>query len=205
MGCYIPVDDLAKDSERRFRIYAESIGADYLMIDTPPWENRPEPAWARFKMFDLCLDGGYDEVCYVDADILPSKRSLGISIFNEGGHGKLTERDEGSKASWHINFGVVKFNAAECRKLKWKVFDKKYIKWLEQTGKNQDPGNEMFYQTFRKRPKPLSPVWNMTRKYHRTDFDPIGGYWAHYIGHQKIGNGNQWGCMKTDPVYLEKW
>ena len=203
MGCYIPVDDLAVESEKRFRIYADSIGADYMMLDEPQFKFNPSPAWARFKMFELCVNGGYDNVAYIDADILPGLRSLGNSLFSHAGHGKLTERDEGSRASWHINFGVVKFSQEEARKLQWRVADKKYNKLFQRTGgKNQDAGNQMFYDAFKKRPVPLDPRWNMTRPYHRgTD----GGYFAHYIGHQKVGNGNQWGCMVRDPIYLEDW
>ena len=45
IGCYIPADDLAIESEKRFKIYADSIGADYKMISKPPFKRYPQPAW----------------------------------------------------------------------------------------------------------------------------------------------------------------
>lgn len=206
IGCYIPADELAVESERRFRIYADSIGADYRMIDSPPYERYPQPAWARFKILDIACDEEYDEVCYVDADILPSLRSLGVSIFDEEGVAKKTERDEGSRHEWHVNAGVFKLTRRECWKMRSQVFAKPNLRWLEQTGKNQDPFNNMYKKGVGRKPAFLNPIWNMTRPYHRNyDKSVPGGYFAHFIGHQKIGKGNQWGCMKTDPITLENW
>ena len=203
-GCYIPVDDLAVESEKRFRIYADSIGADYRMIDKPPYKTHPQPAWARWVIFDIAIEENYDEVCYVDADILPSKRCLGISIFDYDGVAKKTERDEGSKHEWHVNAGVFKLTRKECFKLRSQIHSKPNLRWLEHTGKNQDPFNNAYKKGVGRKPAFLDPIWNMTRQYHRNGSVP-GGYWAHYIGHQKVGKGNQWGCMLTDPIYNEEW
>ena len=41
VGCYLPIDELAAESEKRFRVYASSIGADYKMITEPPFKNVP--------------------------------------------------------------------------------------------------------------------------------------------------------------------
>ena len=204
IGCYVPVDDLAVESENRFRIYADSIGADYRMIDSPPFTKYPQPAWARFAGLFIATEEDYDEICYIDADILPSHRSLGISIFDWEGVAKQTERDEGSRASWHCNAGVFKLTKRECWKMKSQVFAKPNTRWLEATGKNQDPFNNMYKKGVGKKPAFLDPIWNMTRPYHRHG-SVEGGYFAHYIGHQKLGEGNQWGCMKRDPIYLENW
>ena len=205
-GCYIPVDDLAKESEKRFRIYADSIGADYRMIDSPPYAKYPQPAWARWVIFDIAVEEEYDAVCYVDADILPSHRSLGVDIFEFPGVAKQTERDDGSRAAWHVNAGVFKLDRKECFKLRSQIHSKPNLRWLEQTGKNQDPFNNAYKKGVGRKPAFLDPIWNMTRQYHRNSNPEYpGGLWAHYIGHQKVGNGNQWGCMKTDPIYKEDW
>ena len=205
-GCYLPVDDLAVESEKRFRFYASSIGADYRMIDSPPYEKYPQPAWARWAALDICIEDEYDAVCYIDADILPSHRSLGVDIFEYDGVAKQTERDEGSRMSWHVNAGVFKLTRRECYSVRNQIWSKPNIRWMLNTGKNQDPFNNAYKKGVGKKPAFLNPIWNMTRQYHRT-CDPAvpGGYFAHYIGHQKIGKGNQWGCMKTDPIYNEDW
>lgn len=201
-GCYIPVDELAVESEKRFRVYADSINADYFIYDKPPFEKYPQPAWARFHGIIKCIEEEYDEICYADADILPSLRSLGISIFNYDGVAKQTEREDGSKHSWHVNAGVFKLTRAECWKMRSQLFLKPHIRHLMNTGKNQDPFNNMYKKGVGKKPAFLDPQWNMTRQYHRGH---TGGYWAHYIGHQKVGNGNQFGCMKKCPIYNEDW
>ena len=203
VGCYVPADELAVLSEKRFRIYADSIGADYRMIDSPPYKKYPQPAWARWTIFDIAIEEGYDEVCYIDADILPSHRSLGVSIFSYPGVAKQTERDEGSRHSWHVNAGVFKVTQKECYKLRTAIHAKPNLRWLERTGKNQDPFNNAYKKGVGKKPAFLDPIWNMTRQYHRDGSVP-GGYFAHYIGHQKLG-GNQWGNMEKCPIYLEDW
>ena len=200
VGCYIPADELAIESEERFRIYADSIDADYKIITSPPFEKLPMPAWARFA---ILWETDYDEVCYIDADILPSHRALGVSIFDYPGTAKQTERDEGTRAAWHVNAGVFKLTRREMYKMRPYVFYKPFVRYVQMSGKNQDPFNEMYKKAMGRKPKFLSPIWNMTRPYHRK-LEPAGGYFAHYIGHQKVGNGNQWGCMKKDPIYLEK-
>ena len=196
IGCYIPADELAVESEKRFRIYADSIGADYKMISKPPFPKYPQPAWARFAML---WEKDYDELCYIDADILHSKNVLGKSIFDWEGVAKKTEREDGSRMEWHVNAGVFKLTKAEAIKMKKYVFFKPYVRHLHKTGKNQDPFNNMYKKAMGKKPKFLDPRWNCTRPHH----DPR--WFAHYIGHQKIGNGNQWGCMRRCPVYLEDW
>ncbi len=196
VGCYIPSDDLAVESEKRFRVYADSIGADYKMINSPPFSDYPQPAWARFQ---IMWETDYDEVCYIDADILPSKKVLGISIFDWEGVAKKTERDVGARAEWHVNAGVFKLTRKELFKMRPLVFHKPYLRWLIQTGKNQDPFNEMYKKGVGRKPKFLDPRWNCTRPHHNPR------WFAHYIGHQKVGKGNQWGCMETCPVYKEQW
>lgn len=203
LGCYIPADELAAESEKRFRIYADSIGADYRMIDSPPYKKYPQPAWARWAGFDIAIEEDYDEICYIDADILPSHRALGVSIFDYSGVAKQTERDEGSKAAWHVNAGVFKVSKKDCFKLRTAIHSKPNLRWLENTGKNQDPFNNAYKKAIGKKPAFLDPIWNMTRQYHRKGSVP-GGYFAHYIGTQKTV-GNCWGHMKTDPIYLEDW
>ena len=195
VGCYLPIDELAVESEKRFRIYASSIGADYKMISEPPFRKAPQPAWARCQMF---FETDYDEVCYFDADMLPSKDCLGISIFDWEGHGKKTERDEGSRAEWHINMGTFKISKREMYACQRLVFHKPYLRYLERFGKNQDPLNEMFKKGTGRKPKFLDPRWNCTRPYHSPRWI------EHKIGHQKTEKGNQWGKLKC-PVYLEEW
>ena len=203
-GCYLPVDELAAESIKRFRFYAASIGADYRLIDSPPYKKYPQPAWARWAIFDIAIEENYDEVCYVDADILPSNRSLGVSIFDYPGVAKQTEREDGSRHSWHVNAGVFKVTRQECFKLRTAIHSKPNLRWLMETGKNQDPFNNAYKKGVGKKPEFLDPIWNMTRQYHRKGSVP-GGYFAHYIGHQKIPGGNQWGDMTRDPIYLENW
>ena len=203
-GCYLPVDELAEESVKRFKIYADSIGCDYRLIDSPPYKNHPQPAWARWAIFDIAIEENYDEVLYVDADILPTRRCLGVSIFDYPGVAKQTERDEGSKAAWHVNAGVFKVGRKDCFKLRSAIHAKPNLRWLETTGKNQDPFNNAYKKAIGRKPAFLDPIWNMTRPYHRNGSVP-GGYFAHYIGHQKIGKGNQWGCMFNDPIYREDW
>lgn len=204
IGCYVPADELAAESEARFRKYAESIGADYVMIDKAPYAKYPQPAWARFAALDMCIEQGYDNVLYVDADIIPSKKVLGVNIFDVPGIAKKTERDEGSKHEWHVNAGVFKLTRKECFKMRSQVFAKPNLRWLEQTGKNQDPFNNMYKKGVGRKPAFLDPIWNMTRPYHRTEASVEGGYFAHFIGHQKI-NGNQWGFVGRDPIAWEDW
>ena len=212
VGCYVPADDLARESEARFRRYTESIGADYRMIDQAPYAKYPQPAWARFAIVDIATQEDYDEVCYVDADILPTSRVLGNSIFEFPGVAKKTERDEGARMEWHVNAGVFKLTKRECWKLKSQIFAKPNLRWLENTGKNQDPFNNMYKKGVGRKPQFLNPMWNMTRPYHRSrewmeehGWDYVdGGYFAHFIGHQKV-NGNQWGFVGVDPIAWEDW
>ena len=205
IGCYVPADELAVESEFRFRKYAESIGADYHMIDSPPYVKFPQPAWARFAIIDKAIEENYDEVCYVDADILPTERSLGVSIFDVPGVAKKTERDEGARMEWHVNAGVFKLTKRECWKMRSQVFAKPNTRWLENTGKNQDPFNNMYKKGVGRKPAFLDPIWNMTRPYHRTSNPEVpGGYFAHFIGHQKV-NGNQWGFIGQEPIAWEDW
>lgn len=212
-GCYIPVDHLAVESEKRFRIYADSIEADYRLIDSAPYSKYPQPAWARWAIFDIATEENYDEVCYIDADILPTKRVLGHSIFEHDGVAKKTERDDGARMEWHVNAGVFKLTNRECWKMKSAIWAKPNLRWMLQTGKNQDPFNNAYKKGVGRKPAFLNPQWNMTRPWHRDrawveeqgfEFTE-GGFFAHYIGHQKIGEGNQWGCMLRDPIYNESW
>lgn len=205
IGCYVPADELAVESERRFRIYADIIGADYRMIDSPPYQKYPQPAWARWAALDICIDEEYDEVCYVDADILPSLRSLDFNIFEFPGVAKQTERDEGARMEWHVNAGVFKLTRRECYAMRPALWSKPNLRWLANTGKNQDPFNNGYKKGVGRKPTFLNPVWNMTRPYHRTvDSEYPGGLWAHFIGHQKL-TGNQWGFVGTDPIAWEDW
>ena len=196
VGCYLACDSLAFDSERRFRIYADSIGADYKMIRKPPFPKVPSAAWARFA---ILWENEYDEVAYFDADILPSKCALGISIFNYPGIAKKTERVEGSKQDWHVNAGVFKLTKQECIKMKRLALHKPFIRALNQTGKNQSQFNEMYKKATGKKPAFLDPRWNCTRPHHKPRL------MAHYIGHQKTARGNQFGSYLTCPVYNENW
>ena len=173
------------------------------MVDAPPYKKYPQPAWARWVVLDKCIEEDYEEVCYIDADILPTKRVLGTSIFDYPGVAKKTERDEGSRAEWHVNAGVFKLTKKECYKVRKEIWSKPNLRWMIRTGKNQDPFNNAYKKGVGRKPAFLDPIWNMTRKYHRDGSVP-GGYFAHYIGHQKLG-GNQWGKMETDPIYLEDW
>ena len=195
-GGYLPDMELSLESEKRFRIYANSIGADYKMLREPHFKNIMNPGWDRFSLF---WEEDYDLLCYVDADILPSNQTLGVSIFDWPGVAKKTERDEGSKQEWHVNAGVFKVTKQEAMKLRWQINNKKNLRHLKDFGKNQGPFNDTWYKTFRRRPEFLDPRWNCTRKYHSPR------WWAHYIGAQKLPRGNQFGCMAKCPVYNESW
>ena len=203
VGCYLPCDELAAISEQRLRIYADSIGADYKMISKPPFKDTPSAAWARFA---ILFQKDYDQVCYIDADILPSKRSLGVSIFDFDGVAKQTERVEGTKQTWHTNAGVFKLTKQECIKMRKWAFYKPFIRALEQTGKNQSQFNDMYKRAIGKKPAFLDPIWNMTRPHHRnSNPDYPGGLFYHAIGHQKTARGNQFGSYLTEPIYHEVW
>ena len=68
--------------------------------------------------FAILWEKDYDEVCYVDADILPSKNVLGKSIFDWEGVAKKTEREDGSRMEWHVNAGVFKLTQQEAMKMR---------------------------------------------------------------------------------------
>jgi hypothetical protein len=203
-GGYQEFNDLAEESERRIRVYAKSIGADYMILKEPYFKDIKNPGWNRFAMFWLAEK--YDNVCYVDADVLPSKEALGVNIFDFKGHGKYMEQEvkiagQEDKKTWMINAGVIKFTKQECIKLQRTINDKPWLRILEQTGKNQIAFNKCFKKTFRKAPdSTLSPMWNATRDWHEEDGKV---YFKHYIGHQK--KGNQFGDMKSHHVYNEDW
>ena len=196
LDCYRPIDDLAALSIKQIKKYAESIGADYILLDKPYWSDiRKHPAWTRWAMFDYW--DRYDNLCYIDCDILPTPHAFGRSIFDTEGTAKYTERDEGSRAAWHVNAGVFKVDKIQARKLSYNINGKKYIKMLEKMGKNQDAFNECWKKTFMRKPKHFGTSWNATRPYHRTK--PY--YLHHYIGAQKTERGNQFGNLHSNGVY----
>jgi len=196
LDCYMPIDDLANLSKKRIKAYADSINADYVCLEKPKWKDiRKHPAWTRWAMFDYW--NSYDEMCYIDCDVLPTQHAFGKSIFDTEGVAKLTEREDGSKAAWHVNAGVFKINKVEACKLSNKIHDKRYIKMLEEFDKNQEAFNECWYKTFRKKPKHFGTAWNTTRPYHRNGIY----YFHHYIGAQKTSTGNQFGNLYTNNVY----
>jgi len=207
-GGYISDKELAQESEKRMKIYADSINADYFMLDKPFFKNIKNPGWNRFAMFWLAEYDMYDNVCYVDADVLVSKHALGVNIFDESGHGKYMEQEvdiagQENKKTWMINAGVMKFNNYESGKLKRTINSKPYLKILEETGKNQIAFNKCFKKTFRKSPdSSLNPMWNATRPWHEVD-DKV--YFKHYIGRQKLKGQSHWGDMIDHHVYKEDW
>ena len=140
------------------------------MIDSPPYTRiircLPGPRWAAL---DICIEEEYDEVCYVDADVLPSLRSLGVNIFEFDGVAKQTERDEGARMEWHCNAGVFKLTRRECWAMRKAIWAKPNLRWLAQTGKNQDPFNNAYKKGVGRKPKFLNPVWNWY------DIDPTTG------------------------------
>ena len=196
LDCYRPIDDMADLSIRAMKKYAESIGAEYI-LETEPYDDpiMKHPAWTRWKMFDHW--NAYDNLCYIDCDILPTEHAFGKSIFDTDGHAKLTERDEGSRQAWHVNAGVFKVDRREAQRLKNSIHNKTYIKLLANTGKNQDAFNICFKKTFTRKPKHFGTACNTTRPYHREG----KYYFHHYIGAQKTPKGNQFGNLYTRGVY----
>ena len=197
-GGYIPCAELAAESERRMKHYAFTLGVDYKMIREPFFKSITNPGWNRFAMF---WEEDYDEVCYVDADILVSCFALGENIFDWEGVGKKVEQEEHPDGSepWHINAGVIKMPQRDLRKMRYEINKKPHLRMLKQFGKNQQAFNKAYYKALRKRPQFLDVRWNATRKHH----DPR--WFAHYIGQQKLPNGNKFGKMRTCPVFLQKW
>ena len=146
-----------------------------------------------------CLITGkdYDNLCYIDCDILPTPHAFGRSIFDTEGTAKYTERDEGSRAAWHVNAGVFKVDKIQARKLSFSINNKAWVKMLKERGKNQDAFNECWKKTFMRKPKHFGTSWNATRPYHRMK----QYYLHHYIGAQKTERGNQFGNLKSNGVY----
>lgn len=224
-GGYIPDYDLSVESEHRMKLYADSIGADYRMLREPYFKSVKNPGWNRFAMIQSEFDQ-YDEVCYVDADILVAKRALGVDIFThpashldvEGKvwhelpdvdpsdvNGKVMEigKFTNGEESWMINAGVLKLNKKERIKLrtdKWGIMAKPWIRdYLERTGKNQIAFNKSYKKVLRKKPGTMSPLWNSTRPWYEPAF------FKHYIGPQKVKGQSPYGFMGDCPVYKEDW
>ena len=153
------------------------------------------PSWTRWAMFDYADQ--YNNLCYVDCDILPTKYAFGKSIFDTEGVAKLTERDEGSRQAWHVNAGVFKVTSMQAKKLSNRIHSKKYLNILEKSGKNQDAFNLCWKEAFISKPKHFGTAWNTTRPYHRKG----EYYFHHYIGAQKTERGNQFGNLNTNGVY----
>lgn len=197
-GGYIPDLELAIESSKRMQVYAHYIGADYKLLREPFFKTIKNPGWNRFAMF---WEEDYDEVCYVDADILVSQQALKQNIFDWEGVGKKVEQEDhpGGWEPWHINAGVIKMPKNDLRKLRYEINKKPHLRFLDKFGKNQQPFNKAYYKALRKRPTFLDVRWNATRKYHEPR------WFAHYIGQQKLEKGNKFGCMKSCPVYLERW
>lgn len=197
-GGYIPDYELSIESEKRMKIYADSIGADYKMLREPFFKTIKNPGWNRFAM---CWEDDYDEVCYVDADILVSQKALGHDIFAWPGVGKKVEQEDYPDGSspWHVNAATLKLDRKDRHALKYEINKKPYLRMLDRWGKNQQAFNKAYYKATRRRPTFLDPRWNATRKHH----DPR--WFAHYIGQQKLPHGNRFGCMTDCPVYKEEW
>ena len=121
-GGYIPDMDLSIESEKRMKIYADSIGADYQMLRTPFYKHTLNPGWQRFAICEDTFDE-YDEICYVDADILVSQAALGQSIFNYPGVGKKVEQEDYPDGSspWHVNAATLKLTRKERQKLRYEI------------------------------------------------------------------------------------
>ena len=197
------------------------------MFREPYYKTVTNPGWNRFAMIASEFYS-YDEVLYVDADILPAKRSLGVDIFtypsyhlniadkNSTWHelpdvdptdvvGKVMEigTHPNGEESWMVNAGVLKLNKKHRIKLrtdKWGIMAKPWIRdYLEKTGKNQIAFNKSFKKVMRTKPGTMSPLWNSTRPWYQP------AYFRHYLGAQKIRGRSQWGFMGDCPVFREEW
>ena len=126
-------------SEKSIKKYAEKIGADYKFI------NKPHPVHAFYGIFLPFTEGWcheYDNVCWIDADILATKSAKNVfeiasnevisaNFMNTQHRWKNNKMFEWWADKGHINSGVVVFPRSVYNELI------EYLKDLEHMHKNR--------------------------------------------------------------------
>ena len=64
------MEDIYTLSNKRVKSWAESMGADYILITDDRYLKDIHPAWQRIIIFDKSFNKDYDDILYLDSDLI---------------------------------------------------------------------------------------------------------------------------------------
>jgi len=120
VNTYKQFPKLEKLSKKCFELYAKNIGADYEFCEKPETAKQASAHWLRMVMFNRPK---YDNVLYVDCDILINRSRLTDDIFKHEGVGVNKIHFYNYSKYSIFNAGVTKWTRKECEIMKEKIDD----------------------------------------------------------------------------------
>jgi len=118
LNTYKQFPKLEKLSQKCFKIYAKNINADYEFCEKPETQLQASAHWLRMVMFNR---PAYDNVLYVDCDILINRTRLSDNIFDYEGVGVNKIHFYNYSKYPIFNAGVTKWTREECQIMKEKI------------------------------------------------------------------------------------
>ena len=173
---------LERLSKKGFKKYALRHNIDYEFVTSSDVPNRNSAHWLRMEMFNR---PEYDEVLYVDCDILINKDRFDDNIFDYPGQGVNKIHFYTYQPYDIINAGVTKWTREECE-----IMGKHIDKYYHDTH-NQNSINQCFMVHIGKFTY-LPYKFNVTHK--QTD-DIV---FQHYAGSKKLAHH-----MKQCPIWKQ--